>query len=217
MKFLFLYLFAFLPVMAAAQGMKPQGSSISELVPQGWTHQEATGDLNKDGIPDLVISATPDSTEHITVRDDGYEYNFNKPVLAIYFGTANGDYSLYKAYENTIPGRQSEFEMIDGSYEITDRGVLRIGLSYFYSAGSYSNNWSTYVFRYQDGDFFLIGMESGEQSRTTGEAVTTSYNYLTHKKQIKTENVFEGNDTSSEKWEKIPKEPLRRLGTFELD
>ncbi|MCR5241545.1 MAG: hypothetical protein K6D61_01550 [Prevotella sp.] len=200
---------------AVAQGMKPEGRSISELVPQGWTHQEATGDLNKDGVADLVISATPDSVEHIVVRDDGYTFNYNRPILAIYWGTADGRYTLFKMYKETIPA-EGEGVSIDDTYTITERGTLCIGLTYFYSMGSGSNQNSSYIFRYQDGDFFLIGEEQQEQSRMTGELQKISINYLTNKKQIKTENVFDDSVPQREKWEKFPKEPLRPLGSWEL-
>ena len=60
--------YGFIPVLilllvsvmsARAQGqLKNSGKHVGELVPSGWEHMEATGDLNKDGITDLIVSAT---------------------------------------------------------------------------------------------------------------------------------------------------------------
>ena len=60
-----------------AQDLKQQGTSIEQIVPEGWEHEEAQGDLNKDGIKDLVVLAKPNFKENMMTRDDGYEYNFN--------------------------------------------------------------------------------------------------------------------------------------------
>ena len=38
-----------------AQELQKQGRGVEDLVPKGWEHTEATGDLNKDGIADLVV------------------------------------------------------------------------------------------------------------------------------------------------------------------
>jgi hypothetical protein len=32
-----------------AQELQKQGRGVDDLVPEGWVHTEATGDLNKDG------------------------------------------------------------------------------------------------------------------------------------------------------------------------
>ena len=55
-----------------AQQLQQQGRGVDDLVPAGWDHTEATGDLNKDGIADLVVVATPDFKENTKTRDDGY-------------------------------------------------------------------------------------------------------------------------------------------------
>ena len=57
-----------------AQALKQQGKSAEQIVPKGWEHKEAVGDLNKDGIKDLVVLAKPNFKENMQTRDDGYEY-----------------------------------------------------------------------------------------------------------------------------------------------
>ena len=84
---------------------KPEGTA-KDLFPNNCdTVCLQQGDLNKDGIQDLVICATPRNPENMMVRDDGYEYNFNEPVLAIYFGQ---DGELYKKREALIKPIQDE-------------------------------------------------------------------------------------------------------------
>ena len=196
-----------------AQELQKQGRGVEDLVPKGWEHTEATGDLNKDGIADLVVVATPDFKENTKTRDDGYVYNFNQPLLAVYFGTAEGKMQLWRQYDQVIPARQDEYVSIDASLEITEKGVLRISLETFASMGGWGTENSNFSYRYQDGDFYLIGKEYHNMSRNTGDMETTSENYLTWRRQVVTENAFEdSNVPRKETWTKLPKKPLEKLG-----
>lgn len=199
-------------MISFAQQLAKTGSAVSQLVPDGWTIEEAHGDLNKDGYNDVVLVVTPNFKEHLQTREDGYVYNFNAPILAIYFGSQPGQLILYKQYKDFLPYSDSEYLFVDYSLTITDRGVLRIGIENFSSGGSYGSWWQTNVYRYQDNDFFLIGKDTREMSRTTGEEVTESFNYLTHKCQRIVSNVFDEDVKPKETWKKIPAEPLQRLG-----
>lgn len=213
MRQIFSIVFVLFSVMMSAQGLQKRGASLDDLIPTGWTHDETTGDLNKDGIPDLVIIATPDFKENIIVREDGCQRNHNQPVFAIYFGTADHEFALWRQYDEIIPKNDSEFMTYEWNLEITTRGTLRIDLSSYSSMGSYQSPSSTYVYRYQDGDFFLIGKDSQCLSRNTGELVEISENYLTHKQQSIKSNAFDDTIKPVEKWKSIPKKPLERLGT----
>ena len=217
-KILMLWTALTVMTVADAQSLKSSGRSAQEIVPQGWEINEATGDINKDGITDLMVIATPNFRENIQVREsDGYEYNYNQPVLAVYWGTADGQYKLYKKYAEIIPHQTDEFVFWDVSLSISEKGVITIGTSTFASAGSWSNNSDTFVFRWQQGDFYLIGYETQSMARNTGEDETISYNFLTHKKQVVTSNAFDENIPKRKKWTKIPAKPLKRLGSFHLE
>ena len=200
-----------------AQELQKQGRGVEDLVPKGWEHTEATGDLNKDGIADLVVVATPDFKENTKTRDDGFVYNFNQPLLAVYFGTAGGKMQLWRQYDQVIPARPDEYVSIDTNLTITEKGVLRISLETFASMGGWGTEHSNFSYRYQDGDFYLIGKENQSMSRNTGEMETTSENYLTWRRQVVKENVFEdSNVTKTEKWTKLPRKPLEKLGEQNL-
>ena len=80
-------------------------------------------------------------------------------------------------------------------------------------AFSNSSENSNFSYRYQDGDFYLIGKEYHNMSRNTGDMETTSENYLTWRRQVVTENAFEdSNVPRKETWTKLPKKPLEKLG-----
>lgn len=190
----------------------------SEVFPANCdTMSFAWGDLNQDGLMDVVVVAKPRIADNMMTRDDGYEYNFNSPVMGIYFGTKDGKMSLFKEYENTIPGTEDEFCFIDLEMNISDQGVLSLRIETFYSAGSTNTDYNTFRYRYQEGDFYLIGADTGALSRYSGESETISINYLTHKKQIIVENVFDESVEPKETWEAIPEEPLEKLGARVLN
>ncbi|MBR1712529.1 MAG: FG-GAP repeat protein [Alloprevotella sp.] len=216
MRRFFLFL-SFLPALASAQSLKQSGRSVQELVPAGWTTVSARGDLNKDGRDDLAVIATPDFPENMKTRDDGYVYNFNEPVLAIYFGRSDGSFGLWRQYEHALAYQTDEHLWVDNGLSITDRGTLRISTSTFASAGGWDTGATSYTFRYQDGDFFLIGKDIDTMSRATGEADNESYNYLTHKCKLTKTNAFKQGAKPKVAWRDIPAEPLERLGSDRLE
>ena len=197
-----------------AQSLKKQGTSVEQIVPEGWEHKEATGDLNKDGIKDLVVLAKPNFKEKMKTRDDGYEYNFNPYILAIYFGQADDNQQQWKQYEELFPA-DDEWISVDVDIEVTERGTLNISTGTFASGGSYGTNQTKYTYRFQNGDFYLIGRESTDMMRNTGEMTTISENYLTWKRQTIKDNAFE-EGMKKEIWSKLTKQPLEKLGDHEL-
>lgn len=196
---------------------KPQATDQDVFPKECDTTCFQIGDLNNDGILDLVLVATPRDPENMMVRDDGYEYNFNKPVLAIYFGKADGEYSLFKEYTYTIPGAEDEFAFVELESKITEEGVLKFDVGYFYSAGSSENDNNTYAFRFQDGDFYLIGFDRQAFSRYSGEAEKVSRNYLTKRQLTTTYNMFDDKVKPTETWTDLPNEPLEKLGDRMLE
>ena len=93
-----------------AQSLKQLGTSVDDIVPQGWSHYEVTGDLNKDGLADLAVISTPNFKERIVTRDDGYERNCNQPVFAVYFATADGKLKQWKQYGEVLPANDIDNE-----------------------------------------------------------------------------------------------------------
>ena len=205
--------------IAAQKQKKPQlakeGRTIEEVVPNGWDIQSATGDLNKDGIEDFVLIVRPNDPAHIKTRDDGFEYNFNPLFLAVYFGSPSGVYKRFKVWHDTVSGREDEYTDITNELSITPKGAIDISVSSWSSMGIAATGGSTYRYRFQSGDFYLIGEESSWLNRMTGEGESTSINYLTGQKEITTGNMIEEKDLKTKKV-KIKKEPLRLLGSFQM-
>ena len=192
-----------------------EGRTIEEVVPNGWDIQSATGDLNKDGIEDFVLIVRPNDPAHIKTRDDGFEYNFNPLFLAVYFGSPSGVYKRFKVWHDTVSGREDEYTDITNEVSITPKGAIDISVSSWSSMGTAATGGSTYRYRFQSGDFYLIGEESSWLNRMTGEGESTSINYLTGQKEITTGNMIEEKDLKTKKV-KIKKEPLRLLGSFQM-
>lgn len=205
-----------LPLTGSAQRLFSKGSTIEDLVPEGWHVTQAQGDLNKDGITDLAMIVIPNDEDQMEVRDNDTVSNVNSPILAIYKGLREGGYSLMKLYDDIMEELENEGVSIDRSIEITDRGVLKIFVSYFFTMGGWSVPSATYLFRLQNGDFYLIGKDTNVFARNTGEAEKVSYNYLTRKCQRILYNAMEDNVKPKEKWSNLPKKPLQRLGTFTI-
>ena len=201
----------------AAQSMKPAGTSAKDFVPDGWEVKEARGDLNKDGLDDLVIIATPDDAENLYTRDDGYVFNFNQPVLGICLGSADGRFRLWKEYGDVMNYQKEEYLFVESSLEITPRGTLQICLEYSASAGSSETTLNTYTFRFQNGDMMLIGKDEYSMSRYSGESEEVSCNYLTRKCKTTKSNAFDPDVKDKVAWTTLPKAPLKRLGDFMIE
>ena len=198
MKRILFFLLGALPMLVSAQELAKRGRSAEEIVPQDSSFIKAEGDLNKDGLSDLVIYA--------------------QPVLAIYFATPSGDYELWKQYNDVLPfDEEGDDFYIEIDLSVTDRGALKIDVGSFASAGTSYRSNNNYTFRFQNGDFFKIGEEQHSMSRMTGDAETVSYNYLTHKCQRVKENVFDETIIPKETWTSIPKKPLKRLGEEQMN
>ncbi|MBR4803677.1 MAG: hypothetical protein IK032_03470 [Bacteroidales bacterium] len=172
---------AFVPLNA--QNFKQSGSSAAALViPKCTSLATAQGDLNKDGKKDLVIFAN-------------YEKYNSEDDFAVYFGDAQGKYSLYRSIRSDLP---SDLEL-----SITDKGVIRI-------ESHLTDAVDVFLFRYQDGDFRLIG---GKKDRHKTEHYDISYNFLTDK-MIRTDGEGKAKKSVTSA---MPKLPVLKLGWFPMN
>ena len=216
--FITLLLLLTLSLSASAQRLKDTGRQVKDLVPEGWTVQEAWGDLYKNGRKDLVLMAVPNDPAKITKRDDGFELNENQPVLAIYYMSEEGDLIKRYEYSDVIPPLASDNYFTEVTLNVTDRGTLIIELNTQFTAGSYITPRHSFVFRRQNDDFYLIGEDISYYTRTTGEGEQVSINYLTNKKSTTKLKVFdEPIENGKTVWSKIGRKPLRKLGSFTLE
>lgn len=169
-----------------AQNFKQSGKNVSELYTKKKTSLVlAEGDFDKDGKKDLVVSVIQDYT------DTGDETDF-----AFYFGNAQGGYTLFRAYNASLPENVK--------ITVNDKGVVRI------ERPASDAGTDVFLFRYQEGDFRLIG---GKKDRHKSEHYDISYNFLTDK-MIRTDGEGKAKKSVTSA---MPKLPVLKLGWFPMN
>lgn len=201
-----------------------KGNDLKELIPTNWKLLDSiSGDLNQDGLSDIVfaIQKTDPINIHLNEGLGTDSIDLNPRILAIYFGSENGGYNKKIVSENFIILRDSPTmdEPFDG-FNISKKGVLDINFKFWYSAGSWSMSNHKYRFRFQDNEFVLIGYESNEAHRGSGETTDYNINFLT--KNIKvTTGSFSNEKPESSEWKKFHIDKLMTLKSldkpFELE
>ncbi|WP_432664507.1 hypothetical protein R9X47_28760 [Wukongibacter baidiensis] len=124
--------------------------SIEEFIPKGWAILDlAEGDLNKDGINDKAFIIEP--IDKSTLQRN----------LLIVFGNKDGTYTLSISSKQAILLSNEGGTFGDPFLDIcVDRGSVLIK----FMGGSI--RWHQYYrFRYQDGDWYLIGFTEGGYER----------------------------------------------------
>lgn len=170
-------------------------SDINHFVPKNHKIiQKIFGDLNKDGVEDCVLL--------VEERAKGMVY---KGVIVLFKEGKDyqiADKNLNLMSEEELPPTQEAFCSI--SFK---RG------SFIFNVSSRKYGISTYMYRYQDGSFKLIGQED---VFTIGATVheEISINYLTKKKLIRKNTdpySDDDNPTFKETWENIEVDKLKEL------
>jgi hypothetical protein len=185
---------------------------VADFVPDGFTiFQEIKGDLNKDGSNDivLIIKATK-KEDFVKVDDDVLDRNRRGLIVLL---AKNGSYKLALQNKTCF---SSEFEE-GGVYYAPELMVYIENAKLFvhYAHGRYGY-WK-YMFRLnENSDFDLIGYDASDNR---GPVINnlTSINYLSGKKQIKTNTNNEaqsGEEIFEEKWENL--ESKKRVKLSEI-
>jgi hypothetical protein len=201
------------PVLPARAG------DANGFVPPGWKldlHQE--GDLNGDGVPDLLLVLQQDDPDKILKTPPGElgadSTNSNPRILAVAFADAAPakGYTLAAQDHTLIPVHDNP--VLDDPLDETGgigikKGMFQLNLHYFASAGSWTMSNTTYTFRYQDGVFKLIGYDQSEVNRGSGKLDETSVNFLTGKEKLSAGTIE--NDKMDISWKKLGKRPLLNL------
>lgn len=188
---------------------------IEDFIPEGWkTILHESGDLNNDGIDDHVIVIEDTNPENIKSNDKlGQDtLNVNPRTLMVFFKYKGDGYTLVaQSGADFIPSENDEEStcladplLTEGGISI-QKGILRIGLQYWLSCGSWYVNNVDYKFRYQNEKMALIGFDHSEFHRASGEQSSTSINFSTGRMEQTTGyNMFDDNPskpkTTSSKW-----------------
>ena len=172
---------------------KKNGQSVEDFIPQNWKVLDIKyGDLNQDGIKDVVFAIQNTNPENVKMNDGlGIDsIDLNPRILGIYFGTSKGGYQQQLISRDFIILRDSPSmdEPFDG-FDISDKGILSINFHFWFSAGSWTMSNHNYKFRFQNNEFTLIGYESEEVHRASGDTKDYSINFLSKKMKINTGNI----------------------------
>lgn len=225
MKILALILILFFARFSYSQypELSKYGRSITELIPLKWETLSTTkGDLNSDGIDDLVFVIKNTDTKNLQFNDGlGIDtVDLNPRILAIYFADSLGNFTKIIQSNEFILLRNSPTmdEPFDG-IAIDTSGTLTIKFRFWFSAGSWYLSNHGYKFLFQNNRFELVEYTFSEMHRGTMEerdeyinfsdkirkTVITTFNEETEEREFFTENEsFEINELKSLKTMKKP-------------
>lgn len=193
--------------------IKVAGQSITDFVPAGWTiFESAYGDLNKDGVKDAVIVIQhKDSISMVNSLEDSVLTQprmllilFKKPVDSS-FKLVEQSNSFILKHDN--PAMDDPFQKLS-----IKNGILEIKYHLFYNMGSWYVTNTAYKFRYQQGQFVLIGADNSSFHRATHDFEDYSYNFLTKKRVLTKGNDNKGNKKTS--WKTLNILELKTLKTL---
>lgn len=222
--YIFFLIFILKSVIILSAEFRKQSNNISDFVPKNWKIIELEeGDLNEDGLTDAVIVI--EDTNYFNFKEVehfGEKYTLEPRAILILFKNKNNNYTLvsknnngfiaadYSLYDHTLP--------YEGS-KINKNNTLSIYFS-AYENGLGVGNWNsqdvTYIFRWQNNCFELIGYEYN-CTRKIGDIFSEniSVNFSTNKAKA-TFTYFNENKADKIEWKniKIPKKFI--LDDFDL-
>ena len=175
--------------------LKAEAVSVRGFVPPGWgLEAERTGDLNGDGRIDAVFVLRGEDPKLVIANDSLGEplFNTNPRILAVAFARPSGGYALAMQDSSLIPRREipTQSDPFEAEYGLKiERGAFHVRLEHFMSAGGWGMFNVTYIFRWQNNRFELIGWDRNDTTRNTGEMRTASVNFSTGRVKITTGNI----------------------------
>jgi len=187
---------------------------FSKWIDPGWKLiRIAQGDLNHDGKSDAVLVVQKEDPENIK-QNEGLgppTLDINPRRLLILFKT-EVSYEVVARVDHFLPTEGDadatclNDPLEEGSVGIS-KGLLKIGLHYWRSCGSYGVSHTVWSFRYETRRFRLVGMENWSFMRNSGERSESSKNFLTGKQKITSGmNEFSKKSKPSIVWKNNPRQ-----------
>ena len=214
-----LILFIFYSFNLFALNFPKKADKIEDFIPKGWKNIIIKkGDLNKDKIDDVVLIIEKNDPKNFKKIEDSPRsnpVNFNPRIILVLFKDKNSKYTLVaKNDKNFIvsPGYASEegLESLDSpdyndnlSKAVTIKNnTLRIFTLADYIKAATS---TTYIFRYQNNRFELIGLDAQSILGDTEYVNTRNYSINFSTKKLIIHNMSEKLESNVKKEEKTEK------------
>lgn len=193
--------------------LPPSAANEAGLVPPGWTAaKRAIGDLNGDGRPDLALLLRMTSKANVLPipnSESAETFDTNPFLLVVAFTDSAGGYrvvtSTHRFFQRPEIPYSGDVPPGEGDSVRIERGTLLL-------ANEYLRGHDGYRFRWDKGEFRLIGFESGGSSG--GCIETISINYLTGK--VLWSNTPISDDKSVAVTRRIKPGPVPMLATIDL-
>ena len=203
-------------LIAPKPKLPASAASAAGFAPRGWKVERAiTGDLNRDGRPDLaVILKGTDPKCVVPTENAGGSPDTNPRLLLVAFAGKAG-FTLQLANATVIPRTDDPY--MDDPLNLDDfairGGVLRLALNFWRSMGGWTTYSSTLSFRWDGQRFPLIGFDRETLRRNSGETETLSVNYLTGRTVI-AKGSIEDDARGTSRQQRIPVQKTASLETF---
>lgn len=182
----------------------------SDFIPEGYNPFDTIyGDLNKDGVNDLVyIIKGTDKSKFVIREADSTQLDRNRRGIIVLFKKDNG-YELGIKNEECFSSENEE----GGVYFAPELNIEIKKGNLFVNYGHGRYGYWSYTFRHKNDDFELIGYDSSDNMGSVTQS-ETSINFVTEKKRysvnINRDNPDE-NDVFEDTWTKIKKQDIIKL------
>ena len=212
-------LFIFCSFNLLAENFPQKASKVEDFIPKGWKKLIVEkGDLNKDKIDDVVLVIEKNDPKNFKKIEDSSRsnpMNFNPRIILVLFKDKNSKYTLVaKNDKNFIvsPGYASEegLESLDSpDYDdnLSKAVTIKNNTLHIFTLADYikAATSTTYIFRYQNNRFELIGLDAQSILGDTEYANTRNYSLNLSTKKLIIHNMSEKLESNVKKEEKIEK------------
>jgi len=191
---------------SGAASIPLNSASAEGFVPDGWYLEKSVeGDLDKDGLSDLVLIIRQNDPKLVI------EGNGNPRTIVVALKQAGGGYLRIAQNDQIIPvaGGAMVDDPIDNASDSSltiDKGVMRLNISFWASAGTWDTFNRTFSFRLKGVQLRLIGYDNHHVHRGSGALDIVIINYLTRRKKTETGSIED--DHVPEVWSRITRKPL---------
>ena len=212
-------LFIFCSFNLLAENFPQKASKVEDFIPKGWKKLIVEkGDLNKDKIDDVVLVIEKNDPKNFKKIEDSPRsnpVNFNPRIILVLFKDKNSKYTLIaKNDKNFIvsPGYASEEELEtldspDYNDNLSKAIIIKNNTLRIFTLADYikAATSTTYIFRYQNNRFELIGLDAQSILGDTEYVNTRNYSINFSTKKLIIHNMSEKLESNVKKEEKTEK------------